>query len=67
MDLYEQQQLKVSAEGLPEGWGQEPGRRSSQQDILADENFIYIYVSMNMTFQVYCRKHLFLSVLIFFF
>ena len=30
-------------------------------------SFIYIYVSVNMTFKVYCRKHLLLSVLIFFF
>ena len=30
-------------------------------------SFIYIYVSVNMTFKVYCRKHLLLSVPIFFF
>lgn len=29
-------------------------------------SFLYIYVSMSMTFQVYCRKHLFLPVLFFF-
>ena len=45
-DLYEQQLLNVSMEGLPEGQGQKPGRPSSQQDILADENFIYIYIYM---------------------